>query len=223
VTGIVSIVCCGLVTGVPAVIMGFVSRRRIARSSGMLGGGGLATAGLVLGTAGSVVWSIVAVFGGIAVYRLASTPHAVTRSAIPCDLLEHTNYHYHLDVQIIDQGNQVPIPTDVGRPRFCFYWIHMHPSNPGVIHVESPDQRTYTLGNFFDVWALTSSQSVGLDSRHVGTITLTAGQTLVVFVDGRRYVQDPRGIPLVAHEVIQLEITPPTIDPPPAYTFPPGL
>ena len=72
------------------------------------------------------------------------------------------------------------------------------------------------------MWAKSSNQAVRLDTGHVGTITLTSGQTLVVFVDGRRYDQDPRGIPLVSREVIQLEITPPTIDPPPAYTFPRG-
>jgi Domain of unknown function (DUF4190) len=221
VMGIASIVCCGLFTGVAAIVMGFVSRSRIARSSGMLSGSGLATAGLVLGIAGSVVWTTLTVFGGIYVYGLAN--HPTTASSIPCDQLEHTAYHYHLAVQIIDQGVQVPIPTDVGRPGLCFYWLHMHASSPGVIHVESPDLRTFTLGDFFDVWAKTSSQPIRLDSRHVGTITLTSGETLVVFVDGQRYDRDPRGIPLVSHRVIQLEITPPTIDPPPAFTFAPGL
>jgi Domain of unknown function (DUF4190) len=222
VTGIASLVCCGLVTGVPAIIMGLVSRKRIAQSSGMLGGGGVAIAGVVLGIAGSVVWAIVAIFVAIFVHGLAAS-HPATASAIPCDQLEHTAYHYHLAVQIIDQGVQVPIPTDVGRPGLCFYWLHMHPGSPGVIHVESPDSRAYTLGDFFDVWAETSNGPIRLDSRHVGAITLTAGQTLVVFVDGQRYDKDPRGIPLVSHEVIQLEITPPTIDPPPVYTFAPGL
>ena len=72
------------------------------------------------------------------------------------------------------------------------------------------------------MWAKSSS-AVRLDSRHVGTITLTTGQTLVVFIDGQRYDGDPRGIELVSHQVIQLEITPPTIDPPPAFTFPSGF
>ena len=222
VTAITSAVCCGLVTGVPAIIMGLVARNRIARSSGTLSGGGMATAGVILGLAGSVIWTIVAVFGGIFLYGLAAN-HTATKSAIPCDQLEHTVYHFHVALQIIDGGEQVSIPTDLGRPAFCYYWLHMHAESPGVIHVESPDLRTFTLGDFFDVWAKTSNPDARLDSRHVGTITLAAGQTLVVFVDGQRYDQDPSGIPLASHEVIQLEITPPTIDPPPAFTFPPGL
>jgi hypothetical protein len=220
VTGIASMLCCGLFTGILAIVMGVVSRRRIAASAGTLGGRGLATAGVALGIAGSVVWTSITIF---AILFFLTLGHPPTRAAIPCDLLEHTVYHYHVALQIIDGGEQVPIPTDVGRPGPCYYWLHMHASSPGVIHVESPDQRTFTLGDFFDVWAITSTQTIRLDSGHVGAISLTPGQTLVVFVDGQRYTPDPRSIPLAEHEVIQIEISPPTIDPPPAYTFLPGL
>ena len=219
VTGITSVVCCGLVTGVPAIVMGVVARNRIAKSAGTLGGAGMAIAGVVLGIAGSTFWTFVIV-AGIIVYSLNLTHHA-TATSIPCDLLEHTVYHYHVAVQIFDEGTEVPIPTDVGRPGTCYYWLHMHASSPGVIHVESPDARAFTLGEFFDVWAKSSS-GVRLDSRHVGTIALSSGQTLVVFVDGSRYSQDPRGIPLVSHRVIQLEVTPPLI-PPPIFRFPSSL
>ena len=33
----------------------------------------------------------------------------------------------------------------------CIYWLHTHAPD-GVIHIESPTQRIYTLGNFFDDW-----------------------------------------------------------------------
>jgi hypothetical protein len=219
VTGITSLVCCGLVTGIPAIVMGVLARNRIAKSAGTLGGAGMAIAGVILGIAGSALWTFVIV-AGILVYSLNLT-HQATATAIPCDLLERTVYHYHVAVQIFDEGTEVPIPTDVGRPGTCYYWLHMHASSPGVIHVESPDARAYTLGDFFDVWAKSSS-GVRLDSRHVGTIALSAGQTLIAFVDGSRNSQDPRGIVLVSHRVIQLEITPPEI-PPPIFTFPSGL
>jgi hypothetical protein len=61
--GIVGVVCfficLGVVLGPTAAIMGFVSRQRITSSGGMLGGGGLALAGLILGVVGflaSVIW-----------------------------------------------------------------------------------------------------------------------------------------------------------------------
>jgi hypothetical protein len=220
VTGIASLVCCGLVTGIPAIVMGLVSRNRIARSAGALGGRGIAVAGVILGVAGSVFWTV-GITAAVVVYK-ANSNHPATASAVPCDLLEHTAFHYHVALQIIDDGQPVAIPTDIGRPALCYYWLHMHAGTPGLIHVESPAQRTFTLGDFFDVWTKTSNQPVRLDSRHVGTITLAPGQSVVAFVDGQRYAGDPRGIVLVAHDVIQLEITPPTVDPPPAYSFPSG-
>jgi len=63
IVGIVGVVCfflcLGIVAGPTAAIMGFVSRQRITSSGGMLGGGGLALAGLILGIVGfvgSVIW-----------------------------------------------------------------------------------------------------------------------------------------------------------------------
>ena len=63
VIGIISIVCfflcLGVILGPTAAIMGFISRQRIATSGGALGGGALATVGLVLGILGfiaSVGW-----------------------------------------------------------------------------------------------------------------------------------------------------------------------
>ena len=222
VTGITSVMCCGLVTGVPAIIMGVLARNRIAQSGGALRGGGIAIAGVILGIAGSAIWTFVVV-AGVLVYSLGGTRTATLGGSIPCDQLEHTSSHYHVAVQIFENGAEVPIPTDVGRPGSCYYWLHMHASSPGVIHVEAPDTRNFTLGDFFDVWAESKKQPVRLDTRHVGTIALVAGQTLVVFVDGQPYDGDPRAIPLVSHRVIQLEITPPRIDPPPTFQFPTGL
>jgi hypothetical protein len=49
-----SFICLGVVLGPTAAIMGFISRQRIATSGGMLGGGGLAIAGLVLGIVGFI-------------------------------------------------------------------------------------------------------------------------------------------------------------------------
>src|SRR5487761_466852 len=55
----------GIILGPAAAIMGFISRHRIAASSGTVGGGGLAVAGLILGIIGfiaSAAWAIFSIF-----------------------------------------------------------------------------------------------------------------------------------------------------------------
>jgi hypothetical protein len=54
VLGILSLACGGLVLGVPAIFLGFGAKKQIERSGGGLGGGGLATAGIVTGITGTV-------------------------------------------------------------------------------------------------------------------------------------------------------------------------
>ncbi len=72
VIGIISLVCflacLGIVLGPTAAIMGFVSRQRISSSGGALGGGTLATVGLILGIVGFIVsvgWFFIAISGVI--------------------------------------------------------------------------------------------------------------------------------------------------------------
>jgi hypothetical protein len=93
----------------------------------------------------------------------------------------------------------------------CFYWLHTH-TQDGVIHVESPTQKTYTLGNFFDIW------QQPLSSTQVST----ALGNVVAYVNGKQYKGDPRSIPLTAHAVIQLDVGSPNV-PPKSFTFPKGL
>jgi hypothetical protein len=53
--GILSLVSCGIATGLPAIIMGFVSRRQIRDSNGRQDGDGMALAGLILGSIGTAL------------------------------------------------------------------------------------------------------------------------------------------------------------------------
>jgi len=49
VLGILSILCFGILAGIPAIILGHISRGNISRSMGRLSGGGMALAGLIMG------------------------------------------------------------------------------------------------------------------------------------------------------------------------------
>jgi type II secretory pathway pseudopilin PulG len=71
VLGILSIVPCPLLAGIPAVICGHLALGRISRSGGSLAGSGLAIAGLVMGYV-SFVLLLVAFLAGLAVPVIAS-------------------------------------------------------------------------------------------------------------------------------------------------------
>lgn len=59
VTGIIGLPCCSFfVFGIAAVVTGFLARRQIAASQGQVKGGGMATAGLVLGII-AIVFAVV--------------------------------------------------------------------------------------------------------------------------------------------------------------------
>jgi hypothetical protein len=67
VLGIVSLVACGLLLGIPAMIVARQAKREIRESQGRLGGEGFATAGFITGLIGTV-WSVVV---GLAFVALA--------------------------------------------------------------------------------------------------------------------------------------------------------
>jgi hypothetical protein len=177
---------------------------------------------------------------GIIIYTAVNNKPSVgpaVAAGIPCDHLEQSKLHYHAAVQIIFQGNVHPIPANVGivgdpAAPTCYYWLHVHAADTNVIHIESPANQTFTLGQFFTVWDAWSKANGGpaepLNATHVSTFTLTADEKLVIYVteEGKApqlYTGDPKAIQLKAHEVITLEITPPDVNPPPSFTFPNGL
>jgi hypothetical protein len=184
---------------------------------------------------------LLALMIGFIVYVLANnkpTPGPATTAGIPCDSLEHTQVHYHAALQIMYQGSVVNLPdnagimTDSSGNTTCFYWLHVHANDKNVIHIESPASQTFTLGQFISVWAnwakLNGDAVPSLDATHVTTIALTSGQTLVTYIDlqdgkgPQLFTGDPKSIVLKSHEVITLEITPPLVAKPPAFTFPSG-
>lgn len=133
---------------------------------------------------------------------------------IQCLSNEQTIFHIHAHLTIFVNGTPRQIPAGIGIPGAqyqqtprgpfvdsgsCFTWLHTHAAD-GIIHIESPVQRTYTLGNFFDEWG----QPLG--PRQVGPSTGTVTGTVTAIYNGKRYEGNPRDIPLNAHAQIQLEV-----------------
>jgi hypothetical protein len=131
--------------------------------------------------------------------------------------VQHT--HQHLDLFV--DGQRVAIPPDIGidRVNLILSPIHTHDAT-GIIHVESPIIRDFTLGEFFDVWG------VRFDAHCVGGVCDGNGRTLSVFRNGQVVTGDPRSIVLDAHEEIVVAIGTPAQLPnpiPASYAFPAGL
>lgn len=106
--------------------------------------------------------------------------------------------HVHTHVTITDGDEPVVIPADVGhsdREHFAAE-IHTHDTS-GIVHVESPVRQDFTLGQFFDEW------DVPLSAWGVGGLH---GE-LTVWVDGRRYLGNPRSIVLEDLGEVDLVVT----------------
>ncbi|MHB8432611.1 MAG: hypothetical protein ACYC8W_02905 [Candidatus Tyrphobacter sp.] len=130
---------------------------------------------------------------------------------ISCDSAEGAVEHVHVHLQLFERGRAVEIPAGIGIPvdRGCLYWLHTHAPD-GIIHIESPVRRTFTLGAFFDVWGM------DLNARHAGPLAAVRGRELRVTVNGVRWNGDSRAIPLRDHEEIVIQAGPPFARPRPA-------
>jgi hypothetical protein len=146
---------------------------------------------------------------------------------IACGPTEQLVFHIHAHLTIFVSGAARVVPFGIGiAPPLeveqtraglyaaggqCFSFLHTHAAD-GIIHIESPVQRVYNLGDFFDVW------KQPLTRNRVGS----AAGPVTSFVNGRRYSGDPRAIPLLAHAQIQLDVGRPVVAPQ-SITFPGSL
>ena len=121
---------------------------------------------------------------------------------------EHLESHYHAHLTLLRNGKPVKVPALIGIDckHQCLYWLHTHDAT-GIMHIESPDSRTYTLGQWFDVWGkpLSTTQADGLKGK------------LKFFLDNRQYTGDPRAIVLKPHELITIEQGK-IVEPPPFHS-----
>jgi hypothetical protein len=164
------------------------------------------------------------VIAGTGHSRAGSLPGPI--DAIRCEVSEQVLFHVHSHLAIFANGRPLAVSEGIGiappqrvqqtsqgpfvADGACFYWLHTH-ARDGIIHIESPIQRTFTLGEFFDVW----HQPLGR-SRVAGARGLVTAD-----VDGRRVVGDPRTIALGDHRVIQLDVGRQV--PPAGFSFPSGV
>jgi len=152
--------------------------------------------------------------------RLRARLAAIGLAALPA-MGTRLHIHQHLDLYV--KGRHVTVPAGIGigvyaRPVY-FSPLHTHDAT-GVVHVESPIVKTFTLGQFFAVWG------VRFTPRCLGGYCARGPDRLRVYSDGKLVTGDPRALPLREHQEIvvaygtKAEVPKPV---PSSYAFPAGL
>jgi hypothetical protein len=152
---------------------------------------------------------------GAALAPASTTTPGAPVDGVQCAPIEQLAYHIHAHVRVFVDGQPRSIPAAIGLlgpvqqqtangpfygAQQCYYWLHTH-SSDGILHIESPTKRIYTLGNFFDEWR----QPLG--SGQVGPAT----GSVTAFLNGKPWTGNPRTIPLLPHAVIQLDVGSPAV------------
>lgn len=115
---------------------------------------------------------------------------------LPALAQEGTRLHIHQHLDLFVRGRRVVVPAGIGIDpdgRFISP-LHTHDTT-GVIHVESPTVRTFTLGEFFGVWG------VRFGSRCLGGFCTGRLGALRVYANGEP-VAHPWGLALAEHQEI---------------------
>jgi hypothetical protein len=145
----------------------------------------------------------------------SSTTAGTTVDGIQCAPLEQLAYHIHAHLQVFVDGQSRTLPPAIGMigpvaqqtpegpfysAQKCIYWLHTH-AGDGIIHIESPTKRIYTLGNFFDEWHQPLSATQVASDK--GKVT--------AMLNGKPWTKNIRDIPLNPHAQVQLDIGRPTV------------
>ncbi len=118
--------------------------------------------------------------------------------------------HQHLDLYV--NGKKVTLPALIGIYDNSYLTeLHVH-DNSGVIHVESPKQQNFTLGQLFGEWGVKlTANCVGRYCGHVKW-----------WVNGKQITGNAAQLVLRAHQEIVIAAGPPPLVVPKSYKFPQG-
>lgn len=96
-------------------------------------------------------------------------------------------------------GQRQTIPGGIGKRTGCRYGAYTSDST-GVIHLDVAAGRSFTLGQFFDIWL------EPLDETRIGGHVGSAGEAVFAFVDREPWAGDPRAIPLDDKTIVELQL-----------------
>ncbi|MDX6399961.1 MAG: hypothetical protein QOF27_567, partial [Gaiellaceae bacterium] len=105
---------------------------------------------------------------------------------------EALKFHIHQHLDIFVNGKAVSVPALIGINPGANYLTELHTHDArGLIHVESPVKKNYTLGQFFGEWA------VYLDAHQIGGYT-----GMKWYLDGKLQTENPATLVLKPHQEI---------------------
>ena len=141
---------------------------------------------------------------------------------LPALTAEGQVVHIHQHLELFVDGKEVAVPDDIGiDPNGGFISpLHTHENGDGVLHVESPTEERFSLGQFFGVWG------VRLDAKCLGGECTGHAKQLRTWVNGVPVDGDPTRVVLAEHQqiVIAYGTQAQMPDPVPAtYAFPGNL
>jgi hypothetical protein len=171
-----------------------------------------------------IVISLIIYGIGIGAYvATAQTPSSaipLTIDGIECNANEQFLFHIHAHLSIFVNGQLMYIPPQIGIiPEKCIYWLHTHDES-GIIHIESPIKRDFTLGQFFDLWKKKLNNPIIFDKLFNSKDNMPE-----MYINGNKLSSGTnyRDIKLHAHDEIALIYGAPPSHIPSKYEFPEGL
>lgn len=126
--------------------------------------------------------------------------------------------HIHSHVDVLVNGRSLVVPADIGidLEQQKISPLHTHDTT-GIVHIESPVQADFTLGQFMTEW------NVQLTKDRLGPLKTGGGKELHVYVNGKEQSGDPAAVKLTAHAEIAIVYGKPGTEVPSAYAFPAGV
>ena len=124
---------------------------------------------------------------------------------IECVRAEQFAFHIHTKFNITIDNKSYPVPAGIGIiPDNCIYWLHTH-DNSGIVHIESPIKKAFTLGQFLHIWNRFNSSDTVIQNITNNSVD----GTVVVNINGTQINNntDYRNIELKDQDVISLMIS----------------
>jgi hypothetical protein len=156
----------------------------------------------------------------VATAQTPSSAIPLTVDGIECNASEQLLFHIHTPLSIFVNGQSMFVPPQIGIvPEKCIYWLHTH-DETGIIHIESPIKRDFTLGQFLDLWKKKLNNTQVFDS-----IFNEKSNMPQIYINGNKLATGTnyRDAKLHAHDEIALMYGTPPSQIPSKYDFPEGL